>query len=121
MIPAALTGVLAAVEPGTRELGVRPGAPGLVTQGGAELVNMASCDYLGLARHPVVVRAAHDALDEWGLGTAAGRLLSGTTELHRDLEHRLAAWTGCEDAVLHSSCWTASATRCPPCPPRRSR
>ncbi|AHH99021.1 hypothetical protein KALB_5659 [Kutzneria albida DSM 43870] len=110
MIPPPLVSTLdARLESGDREFSVRPGAPGRISMGHRELINMASCDYLGLARHPAVVRAAHDALDDWGLGTAAGRALSGTTVLHRDFERRLASWVGCEDAVLHSSCWAANA------------
>ena len=89
---------------------VRQAGPGRVTvaDGGPALVNMACCDYLGLARHPAVLEAAHRALDAWGLGSAAGRVLSGNTVLHRHLEERLAQWVGCEEAVLHGSCWAAN-------------
>ncbi|MGI5127937.1 aminotransferase class I/II-fold pyridoxal phosphate-dependent enzyme [Pseudonocardia sp. CA-107938] len=107
MIRAALDEALAAHA--RREEVVGAGRPGRVARGGRELVNMASCDYLGLARHPDVLRAAHAALDEWGLGAGAGRVLSGTTAMHRELEQRLAQWVGAQDAVLHPSCWTANA------------
>jgi len=83
-------------------------APGEVRVAGRAMINKSCCDYLGFARDPRVVDASRAALDEWGLGSAAGRLLSGTTTLHRELEHRLADWVGCDDAVLHGSCWTAN-------------
>ncbi len=50
---------------------------------------MASCNYLGLARHPRVLAAAQNALQRWGIGTAATRTLSESTTLHRALERRL--------------------------------
>ncbi|MGA6165007.1 aminotransferase class I/II-fold pyridoxal phosphate-dependent enzyme [Amycolatopsis magusensis] len=88
---------------------IQRSGPGRVQVDDRALVNLASCDYLGLSGDPRVLAAAHQALDRWGLGSAAGRTLSGNTTLHRELEHRLAAWVGCEDAVLHGSCWSANA------------
>lgn len=82
---------------------------GHVVVEGADQVNMASNDYLGLARDPRVVQAAQDALQTWGLGSAATRVLSGTTSLHRELEERLAGWVGADAALLYGSCWTANA------------
>lgn len=111
MIPEALEDALAATacsgEQGEQVVG--PGGAGRITLDGRELINMASCDYLGFAHHPEVLLAAHNALGEWGLGMAAGRILSGTTTLHRELEQRLASWVGCDDAVLYATCWTANA------------
>lgn len=83
-------------------------APGEVRVAGRTMINMSCCDYLGFARDSRVLDASRAALDVWGLGSAAGRLLSGTTTLHRRLEHCLADWVGCDDAVLHGSCWTAN-------------
>ncbi len=111
MIPAAIA---AAAEDGPRAQpggGIIVGAsgPGQVTVNGRVLINLACCDYLGFAQDQRITQAAHDALRQWGLGTAATRALSGTTIVHRELERQLAAWVGCEDAVLHGSCWTANA------------
>lgn len=113
MIPSVLEKAAASLAPGP---GIRAGeptieavAPGEVRVGGRKMINMACCDYLGFARDPRVLDASRVALEEWGLGSAAGRVLSGTTMLHRELEQRLAAWVGCDDAVLHGSCWTANA------------
>ncbi|GAA0955207.1 glycine C-acetyltransferase [Streptomyces rhizosphaericus] len=111
MIPPALTAVVMAraAEAGSPPLVLEAGPGQIVRIGGRDLVNMASCDYLGFARHPRVVAAARRTLEDWGLGNAAGRVLSGNTVLHRTLERRIASWVGCEDAVLHGSCWNANA------------
>jgi len=113
VIPVALAdaAVMLAADPDAdrTELPVQAMAPGELRSHDRRMINMASSDYLGLARDARVIAAAHAALDTWGLGTAATRILSGTTTLHRELEQRLAAWVGCETAVLHGSCWTANA------------
>lgn len=108
MLPRALVDVLSDLPPDGPVL-VGPAGPGHLTVDGADLVNMASCNYLGLSRHPRVLAAAHAALQRWGMGTAATRALSGSTMLHRELEQRLGEWVGTEDSVLFSSCWTANA------------
>jgi len=63
-------------------------------------VQFASNDYLGLTRHPKVVAAAHDALDRWGAGSGAARLIVGSRPVHTELERALAGWKGAESAVL---------------------
>jgi 8-amino-7-oxononanoate synthase len=75
---------------------------------GRRLVLLCSNNYLGLAADARVRRAAADAAMEWGAGAGASRLVSGTTELHRRLEHALAELKGCEDAVLFSSGYLAN-------------
>jgi 8-amino-7-oxononanoate synthase len=64
------------------------------------VVSFASNDYLGLATHPTVVAAAHDALDRWGAGSGASRLVTGSRPVHHDLEEALAEWKGAEAAVV---------------------
>ena len=72
------------------------------------LVNFATNDYLGLARHPVVVAAAHAALDRWGAGAGAARLVAGSRPVHGDLEAALAAWKGEPAAVLFPTGYAAN-------------
>jgi len=72
------------------------GAPGAAPT----VVSFASNDYLGLASHPAVVAAAHRALDRWGSGSGASRLVTGSRPVHRELEEELASWRGCEQAVV---------------------
>lgn len=70
---------------------------------GRPVVLFNSNDYLGLAAHPRVVRAAKAALDAWGFGAPSSRLIAGHTAAHRALEEALAAFKGDEDAVLFPS------------------
>ena len=75
---------------------------------GAPLVSFASNDYLGLSHHPAVVAAAHEALDRWGAGTGAARLIVGSRPVHDELEAALAAWKGSDDAVLFPTGFAAN-------------
>ncbi|MGW0770086.1 glycine C-acetyltransferase [Streptomyces sp. NPDC002676] len=81
-----------------------------VTAGGrpGEVLNFCANNYLGLADHPEVVAAAHEALDRWGYGMASVRFICGTQEVHKELESRLAAFLGQEDTILYSSCFDAN-------------
>jgi len=81
--------------------GTLEGAPGRV-------VSFASNDYLGLSAHPVVIRAAQEALDRWGAGAGASRLVTGSRPIHRELEEALAEWKGTEAAVCFSTGFAAN-------------
>ena len=72
------------------------------------VLNLCSNNYLGLANHPKVVKAARDALDNWGYGLASVRFICGTQSLHKELEARLSAFLGMEDVILYSSCFDAN-------------
>ncbi len=75
---------------------------------GREVVNLCANNYLGLAIHPAVREAAHRALDRYGYGMASVRFICGTHAVHRELEQRLAAFLGTDDAILYSSCFDAN-------------
>jgi len=75
---------------------------------GAPVVSFASNDYLGLATHPAVVAAAHDALDRWGAGAGASRLVTGSRPVHHRLEEALAEWKGCDAAVVFPTGFAAN-------------
>ncbi|MFC0430161.1 glycine C-acetyltransferase [Kutzneria buriramensis] len=75
---------------------------------GETVLNFCANNYLGLADHPVLVRAAHEALDQWGFGMASVRFICGTQELHKRLEARLSEFLGTEDTILYSSCFDAN-------------
>lgn len=75
---------------------------------GREVVTFASNDYLGLTHHPAVVAAAHDALDRWGAGSGASRLVVGSRPLHSELEAELATWKGTEAALLFPTGYAAN-------------
>ena len=77
-------------------------------QGRGELLNLCANNYLGLANHPEIVAAAHEALDRWGYGLASVRFICGTQALHRELEERLSSFLGTDDTILFSSCFDAN-------------
>ena len=67
------------------------------------VINLCSYNYLGLANHPEVLVAAHEALRTHGLGACGSPMLSGMTDLHRELERRVAKFLRREDAMLFNS------------------
>src|SRR2546430_6066314 len=67
------------------------------------VINFSSYNYLGLANRPEVIAAAHDALATHGLGACGSPVLSGMSDLHRQLEKRMAEFLGYEDAMLFNS------------------
>jgi len=68
-----------------------------------EVINLCSYNYLGLANHPDVLAAAHEALRTHGMGACGSPMLSGMTDLHRELERRVAQFLNREDAMLFNS------------------
>ncbi len=76
--------------------------------GGRDILNMCANNYLGLANHPSVVRAAQEALATWGYGMASVRFICGTQAPHKELEKKLSEFLGMEDTILYSSCWDAN-------------
>ncbi|APU39178.1 8-amino-7-oxononanoate synthase [Streptomyces sp. NPDC056254] len=84
----------------TRRVQVRGPRPDVIDFGGN--------DYLGLTRHPGVVRAVADASLTWGAGSTGSRLATGTTEVHTELERELAEFTGAEAALVFSSGYLAN-------------
>jgi glycine C-acetyltransferase len=73
-----------------------------------DVINLCANDYLGLANHPAVVAAAHEALDRWGFGVASVRFICGTLELHEQLEAALTGFLGTEETILYPSCFDAN-------------
>jgi 8-amino-7-oxononanoate synthase len=72
------------------------------------VIDLASNDYLGLARDPRVIQGAVDAVRAWGAGSTGSRLVTGSTELHTELEAELAAFCGTGAALVFSSGYTAN-------------
>ena len=75
---------------------------------GRKVLNLCANNYLGLAGHPEVMQAAHEALDRWGYGMASVRFICGTQELHKQLEQKLSGFLGTDDTILYSSCFDAN-------------
>ena len=80
----------------------------IALSGGKPVLNFCSNNYLGLANHPELVRAAHAALDRWGYGLSSVRFICGTQEIHRELEAKLSHFLGTDDTILYSSCFDAN-------------
>jgi glycine C-acetyltransferase len=75
---------------------------------GRRVLNLCANNYLGLANHPDVMAAAKRGIDEHGFGVASVRFICGTQDQHRELERRVAAFVGSEDAILYASCFDAN-------------
>jgi glycine C-acetyltransferase len=78
------------------------------TADGRPVLNLCANNYLGLAQHPQVRQAAHDALERWGYGLASVRFICGTQRVHKDLEDSLSDFLGTEDTILYGSCFDAN-------------
>ena len=76
--------------------------------GKKEFINFSSNDYLGLASHPYVIAKAKEAIDEYGYGAGASRLLGGGSILHKELEDKVASFMGSEAALVFNSGYSAN-------------
>ncbi|MFK7817847.1 MAG: glycine C-acetyltransferase [Planctomycetaceae bacterium] len=72
------------------------------------VLNMCANNYLGLAEHPEIIKAAHEGLDRWGYGLASVRFICGTQEIHKELEGSLSKFLGTDDTILYTSCFDAN-------------
>ena len=72
------------------------------------MLNFCANNYLGLADHPEVIAAAHQALDDHGFGLASVRFICGTQDLHKALERKIAEFHGTDDAILYAACFDAN-------------
>jgi glycine C-acetyltransferase len=73
-----------------------------------EVLNFCANNYLGLADHPALIEAAKAAMETHGLGMASVRFICGTTDLHRELETRIADYVQQEDCILYAACFDAN-------------
>jgi len=76
--------------------------------GGKQVLNMCANNYLGLADHPELIKAAKEALDTHGLGMASVRFICGTQDLHKQLEAALTKFLGTEETILYPSAFDAN-------------
>ena len=73
-----------------------------------DVLNLCANNYLGLADHPEVTKAAKDAIDQWGFGMASVRFICGTQKIHKQLEEAISVFLGTEDTILYPSCFDAN-------------
>ncbi len=77
-------------------------------QNGQQVINFCANNYLGLANHPALIQAAHEALDKYGYGMASVRFICGTQTVHKELEERISQFLGTEDTILYPSAFDAN-------------
>jgi glycine C-acetyltransferase len=75
---------------------------------GEKVLNMCANNYLGLADHPEVIKAAQEGVARRGYGLSSVRFICGTQDIHKQLEDKLSAFLGTDDTILYSSCFDAN-------------
>lgn len=80
----------------------------ITVQTGKKVLNMCANNYLGLADHPDVIKAARESYDKWGYGLSSVRFICGTQQVHKELEKKISEFLGTEDTILYSSCFDAN-------------
>lgn len=76
---------------------------------GEDVLNFCANNYLGLANHPELIKAAQQGMDQYGFGMASVRFICGTQDIHKELEQKLSNFLGMEDTILYTSCFDANA------------
>lgn len=80
----------------------------ITVEGGKTVINFCANNYLGLANHPDLIKAAQKGMDSHGFGMASVRFICGTQDAHKQLEKELSSFLGMEDSILYSSCFDAN-------------
>lgn len=80
----------------------------IITEEAGEVLNFCANNYLGLSSHPEVIKAAKDTIDSHGYGMSSVRFICGTQDIHKKLEHKIAEFVGCEDAILYAAAFDAN-------------
>ncbi|KAF0237589.1 MAG: hypothetical protein FD181_1827 [Prolixibacteraceae bacterium] len=75
---------------------------------GKKVLNFCANNYLGLANHPEVVKAAQDVMNDWGFGLSSVRFICGTQQIHKELENKVSEFLGTEDTILYCACFDAN-------------
>jgi glycine C-acetyltransferase len=75
---------------------------------GQEVLNFCANNYLGLSNNKELIEAARKALDDHGYGMSSVRFICGTTDLHKELEKKIAGFFGTEDTILYAACFDAN-------------
>jgi glycine C-acetyltransferase len=87
---------------------VSPQSSRIEVKGGQSVLNMCANNYLGLANHPEIIKAAKESYDKWGYGLSSVRFICGTQEIHKELEQKITEFLGTEDTILYTSCFDAN-------------
>jgi len=79
-----------------------------ITVNDESVINFCSNNYLGLANHPELIKAAQEGLEKWGFGLSSVRFICGTQTIHKELEKKIAQFLQMEDTILYTSCFDAN-------------
>jgi glycine C-acetyltransferase len=80
----------------------------IAVKGGQSVLNFCANNYLGLASHPDIIKAAKLSYEIWGYGLSSVRFICGTQEIHKDLERKISEFLGMDDTILYTSCFDAN-------------
>ena len=80
----------------------------ITVSGGKSVFNFCANNYLGLANHPEVVKAAQETMDKWGFGLSSVRFICGTQQIHKELEQKMSEFLSTEDAILYCAAFDAN-------------
>lgn len=80
----------------------------ITTDEAGSVINFCANNYLGLANHPRVIKAAQDTLEKYGFGMASVRFICGTQDIHKELESRISEFFGTEDTILYAAAFDAN-------------
>ena len=80
----------------------------ITVQTGEKVLNLCANNYLGLADHPEVIKAARESYDKWGYGMSSVRFICGTQQVHKELEKKISEFLATEETILYSSCFDAN-------------
>ena len=81
----------------------------ITVTGGNPVLNFCANNYLGLANHPEVIKAAQDTMNTWGFGLSSVRFICGTQQIHKELEQKMSDFLGTEDTILYCAAFDANA------------
>jgi glycine C-acetyltransferase len=85
-----------------------PQSANIEVTGGQKVLNMCANNYLGLANHPEIIKAAKESYDKWGYGLSSVRFICGTQQIHKQLEQKISEFLEIEDTILYTSCFDAN-------------
>lgn len=80
----------------------------ITVSGDKQVLNFCANNYLGLANHPEVIKAAQNTLNDWGFGLSSVRFICGTQQIHKELEQKMSEFLGTEDTILYCAAFDAN-------------
>ena len=79
-----------------------------ITVNDESVINFCANNYLGLANHPKLIKAAQEGIEKWGFGLSSVRFICGTQTIHKELEKKISQFLQMEDTILYTSCFDAN-------------